>query len=870
MGATVKKLELTLFGTIEIHQAGDLVTGFKSIKAQALLCYLAVTGQPHTRSTLAGLLWGGMPETNARMNLSQALSSLRRFYPGCINTTRQKIALRRDRDIWVDVNIFEARVNSSSSEANMPALEEAIQLYRGDFLENFYVGEAPEFDSWVMIERARLRDLALKTLQILAVHYASQGKTGWATAIDYTNRMLNIEPWQEDAHRLMMFLQAVSGQRSAALVQYNRCRQILADELDVEPEVKTTALYERIRDGKLSSWPEEETFELLGFPYKADPPKHTTSHDIPVQTPLFVGRGTELNQLADLLSNSGVRLVTIVGMGGIGKTQLALTMAHRLAKAKSFQDGIYFVPLTSVTTYSRLLSAIADQVGLSLAGTRQPEEVIFNFLGHKVCLLILDNFEQLLPEVVFLSHLSQIASQSKIIVTSRERLKLREEWVLDLDGLPYPDTLRKGQSTDYDAIILFCKLAQQVRSSFSLEKEFPGVARICQLTQGMPLALEQAASLIRLCQAAEIADQIEQRLDALTTTLLDLPERHHSMRAVFDETWHWLSESEQMVFCRLSVFQGGFTREAAEQVAGATLKILASLADKSLIRIGIGHGEITRYDLHELVRQYAADRLLEAGQAQVTKTRVAHFDFFLALAERAKQFSDTREEGEWLKRFEMDRGNLYAALSWANEQAEADRALRLNAALMTFWLYNSPAKEAIYWLETSLSMRWDKQSQVTMQVRAQVLIVTGYAALQISDLKLAKLRFQEGIELNSKLGGQWGMAWCLRGSGLVCLIQGDLLKAQNFMQESWDICQENQKEIENNPEVAVQLFGAAQARRDSFEMVRWANQEIEYQHSLMLTKNQVSVADWQAAWEKGYAMDPQEGVAFALTYLQTL
>jgi predicted ATPase/DNA-binding SARP family transcriptional activator len=947
------KLELALLGNLEVRRDGFPATDLRSRKAQALLCYLAVTGRSHSRPALAGLLWGDMPEAKARVNLSQALSNLRRSFGDHLTITRQMVAFNGDSDYWLDIEAFEADVNIASARAPVKRMQEAVKLYRGDFLDGFYVRGAPEFEMWVLAQRARLRELALQALHRLIAHYAEQGKAGRAAAIEYTSCLLALEPWREEAHRQMMRLLALNGQRSAALVQYEKCRQALADELDVEPAAETTALYEQIRDGDLEKEARRKG-DLTPSP----------QHNLPAQTTPLIGRGVELAELDRLLTDPAVRLVTITGPGGIGKTRLATAIAHQMAEAGCFRDGVVFAPLTPITARSLLTTTIAERLGLSLAGTPQPEKTLLDFVRGRDYLLVLDNFEQLLPEADFLARLLEVAPWSKLLVTSRERLTLPEEWVLDLEGLPYPGTVQEAQSSDYDAVNLFFQRGRQAWSNFSLEGSLAGVVRICQLTQGMPLALEHAASLIRVCHAGEIADQIESSLDSLSTAFRNLPERHRSMRAVFDGSWRWLSEEERKVFCRLSVFRGGFTRKAAEQVAGASLSVLASLVDKSLLRRCPGQGETTRYDLHELVRQYAADRLLEVGQAEVAQAHDAHLDFFLSLAERTKQFWGAEQEKQWLKRLEPERSNLNAALRWATEHAKAEHALRLNAALVTFWIYSSPKGEASDWLESSLSMPWDKRSLATMRARAEALIVAGHAALQTSNLELAKARFQEGGELCSKLGDRRRLAWSLRGSGFVCLIRGDLAEAQTFVEESRSICREIQnkwclawslyelgnialartelaqaeqllndalellrqqnKELgafrslislghlgraqgnwleakarygealaiqqetgyiqfvaqilegiahiavaDNTPEVAVQFFGAAQARRDSIEMARWAHQDIEYQHSLALTRNQLPAAVWQAAWDEGYLMTHQQGVVFALNWLSS-
>ncbi|MGD2147872.1 MAG: BTAD domain-containing putative transcriptional regulator, partial [Anaerolineae bacterium] len=272
------KLELALLGTVVIRREGLPATDLRSRKAQALLCYLAVTGRPHSRPALAGLLWGGMPETNARMNLSKALSDLRRSFGDHLTTTRQTIGFNRDSDYWLDVEALEANMNSASARAPVKAMEEAIELYRGDFLEDLYVRAAPEFEVWVLAQRARLRELALHALHRLIAHYSEQGDAGRGRAIRHTTRLLALEPWREEAHRQMMSLLALNGQRSAALVQYEQCRQALADELGVDPAGETTALYEQIRDGELDR----------GTGRQADP-LPPPRHNLPAQSTPLIG-----------------------------------------------------------------------------------------------------------------------------------------------------------------------------------------------------------------------------------------------------------------------------------------------------------------------------------------------------------------------------------------------------------------------------------------------------------------------------------------------------------------------------------------------------------------------------------------------------
>ncbi|RLC75358.1 MAG: SARP family transcriptional regulator, partial [Chloroflexi bacterium] len=345
-----EELRLMLLGGVRITRGGTPVTGFVSAKAQALLCYLAVTGRPHFRPALAGLLWGERPEANALMNLRQALTNLRRLFPSHIIVTRHTVAFNRNTPYWLDVEefesgtrILESRFRIQDSGFKIPDslirdLEKTIKLYRGDFLEGFYVRDAPTFEEWMLVQRERLRALALQALHILTAYYTNRGK--YPLALRYITQLLMLAPWQEEAHRQKMLLLARSGQHSAALAQYEICCRILAKELGVEPSAETQALYRRIKAAR-----------------------SIRRNNLPPQPTPFVGREKELAEIARLLANPDCRLLTLIGPGGIGKTRLAIQAAAQ--NSQHFLHGVWFVPLTSVPSTAFLVPAIAEALGFS-------------------------------------------------------------------------------------------------------------------------------------------------------------------------------------------------------------------------------------------------------------------------------------------------------------------------------------------------------------------------------------------------------------------------------------------------------------------------------------------------------------------------
>ena len=482
----------------------------------------------------------------------------------------------------------------------------------------------------------------------------------------------------------------------------------------------------------------------------------------------------------------------------MGKTQLGLSLAHEIARespsiwGSAGFKGVFFVSLEAVATRQHMVMALAGSLNLALSGARDPEKLLLSFLQDKQYLIVLDNFEQLLPEVDFLEKLLSAAPGCKLLITTRERTKLVQEWVLDLYGLPYSDNMEDVRLMDSDSVRLFLQCARHRSADFSLERNFNAVVRICQLVQGMPLALELAASWVRVMTATEIAEQIAHNVLALSSELRNLPVRHRSMQAMLDSSWHWLGTEEQSVMRKLSVFRAGFSHEAAKQVTVAPLSVLSALVDKSFLSLDSRLNTTARYEIHELVRQYAYGQLQASGDAEMTHN--LHMGYFLTLAEQAEQHWDTAQEEEWLRILELERANLHAALRWAFEQGKTEILLRLNAALFTFWVYKSPANEALAWLEKSLSLAWDETQPPVLRSRAKVLNVTGYSAVANVDFKNAQNRFEDGLALYSRLDDQREVAWSLRGCAFVAMIQGDYAKAQPDLEQSLAICQEIQDE----------------------------------------------------------------------------
>ena len=814
-------LQLSVFGGLRIR-LGELSLGeVLPQKAQALLCYVAVEQCEHSRPALASLLWGEFPEFDAATNLRQTLSQLRRVLDPYLLVTRHTVTFNADSAYRLDCDEFARCLTPRGGDIDISQWRAAIELYRGDFLQGFTLRDAPAFDDWAVLQRERFHTRAENALLALSDHGSVRGD--FALAITYATRLLELDPWREEAHHRLMWLYVRTGQRSAALAQYQSCRRTLDRELGVEPTAETTALYERIKAAQASPPP---TIFVPGSP--------------------FVGRVTEQSEIARHLADPALRLLTIVGPGGIGKTRLALEVAA--AWSPRFLHGARFVDLASVTTEPAFISTLVSALG-GIHGSRDPRLQLREALAGKDLLLVLDNFEQLVDQaadvlVDILGH----APDVRRLVTSRERLQLRDEWLIELNGLDLPPPMATGSET-YSAIALFIASARKVRPDFALTAEdTPAVARICRLVDGTPLGIELSAAWTRTLSCGEIAREIERNLEFLTTPLRDLPARHRSLRAVFDHSWRLLGSEERRVLRRLAVFRGGFSREAAEEIAGASTALLGALLDKSLVYLRPNSAQIPRYDMHEMVRHYARQQLDQAGELDVV--RALHHSFFLRMAERAQPQLGGGDQKSWLDLLDREHDNLREALQTAVDRGEEEHGLRLVGALWRFWWTRGYLVEGASRLRSVLSVQGQSSpaagspSGPTRALRAQALHGLGVLLQEQGDYMEAEACHEQSLALRRALGDRRGVAFSLNSLGVLAMDQGEYPRAEALYEESLALKRElgDTRGISgtlNNLGIAVSAQGHAERA------------EALYQESLDLCR----------------ALDDQDGIAVALVNL---
>ena len=443
--------------------------------------------------------------------------------------------------------------------------------------------------------------------------------------------------------------------------------ELIANCLNISPTERST--FVRVARGELNLERLPAVIKTSANPIgvsasPASPPRV----NLPILPTPLIGRHHEIEELGQLLHDPNCRLLTLVGPGGIGKTRLAIETASHLPAA--FADGVYFVPLAPINTTRFIVPVIADALGFvfQTASPADPQAQLFHYLQDKQALLLLDNLEHLLaePGIELLAELLASAPQVKLLVTSRESLGLQGEWVFEVQGLPIPDSEHMLDNVQNTSAELFLQRARRAHVRFNATiEDYTAIVRICQLVDGMPLGIELAAAWVRTLTCDEIATEIERGLDFLSASTRDLPARHRSMRAVFDHSWRLLPENEQASLLRLSVFQGGFQREAAEAVAEATLPVLSTLVTKSLIRRS-GTG---RYDLHELIRQFAAEHFTERPAEQAA-TQARHGRYYLTLFSQADARLRSSTQRETLVELTVELENFQAAWDWAITQGE--------------------------------------------------------------------------------------------------------------------------------------------------------------------------------------------------------
>ena len=576
---------------------------------------------------------------------------------------------------------------------------------------------------------------------------------------------------------VVMLRKIESGERRPS----TQIAELIANCLDIPPTQKET--FVRVARGELRvdriSHLSNLTQDSNIFPSQAAP-----RNNLPVLPTPLIGRTHELKELNQLLDNPDCRLLTLVGSGGIGKTRLAVETASQIQN--KFPDGVVFVPLAPVNSSRLIVPVIADSVGFAFQSEirSEPKLQLLSFLREKKMLLLIDNIEHLLnePDIELFSELLAIAQKVKLLVTSREPLSLQTEWVYEVQGLPVPNEPQSESVIQGTSIELFIQRARRANAGFVAETDdLPTIAHISQLVDGMPLGIELAASWVRTLSCEEIAREIEGGLDFLHVSARDLPPRHRSMRVVFDYSWKLLSDEEQSVLARLSIFQGGFSREAAEHVAGATLPMLSSLITKSLVRRS---GE-RRYDLHEVVRQYAAGQLADQPEAERDVSE-CHARYVMKYFSDQDQRLRSSAQQNAIEELSVEKDNVRAAWSWCIAHHEFDLIEKSLLAFETFFDARGWAHEGLDYLNSALEAL-EKNDANHSPVLGHLLSAQSLLLFRLGYIEQARVKLEQGIEILRPLNQPRVLSEALSFLGIVSIMLGKYPQALKSLYEGLEL-----------------------------------------------------------------------------------
>jgi predicted ATPase/class 3 adenylate cyclase len=513
-------------------------------------------------------------------------------------------------------------------------------------------------------------------------------------------------------------------------------------------------------------------------------------HNLPTQLTSFIGRRKEMEQIGQILRDH--RLVTLTGAGGSGKTRLSLQVAANLIE--QFPDGAWFVELAPVSDAELIPRTILSAFGVIEHQARSVLEILIDYLHEKRLLLILDNCEHLIEACAKLANTFLSQTQTlKILATSREALGVPGEVNWQVPSLSLPDVEHLpdiGQLTQYEAIQLFIERATLVQPNFTVRNDNAAfVAQICSRLDGIPLAVELAASRVKALSVDQISRRLDDRFRLLTGGARTALPRQQTLRATIDWSYDLLSEYERALFRRLAVFSGGWTLEAAEQVGTATgsewdtLDLLARLVDKSLVNMYESAGE-TRYRMLETTRQYALEKLVESGEDQTDYNH--HLAYFLQLAENAESQLIGPDQTEWLNRLESEHDNFRSALGWSMQSGKKDEALQIAGALGLFWLKHSHFSEGRKWFGDILKSHPNASDRAKLKAWRWA----GFMAFWQMDLVESRRIYTESLELEQALEDRWGIAFSLHMLANIASTEGDVKTARELHKKSMVISRE--------------------------------------------------------------------------------
>jgi predicted ATPase/DNA-binding SARP family transcriptional activator len=744
-------LEFRILGPLDVRAHGESIP-LGGAKRRALLALLLVrANEVVSTDRLIDELWGERAPATAANTLQVHISHLRRALHAGLEDQASPVLVTeppgyvlRISPESLDATRFEGLVLAADAAPDAAEasrlLTEALGLWRGPALAD--VADL----RLAQPEIARLDELRRRALEDRVERELERGRH--TEVLAEVEALVADHPFSERLRGQLMLALYRAGRQADALDAYQHARRVLTDELGLEPGPELRELHQSILRQDLSIAPSAGGDAQLRLP------SFLTG---------FVGREQELEEVAALV-RGGVRLLTITGLGGIGKTRLGVEAARSLDQ--DFPDGVAYIQLAAIADPGLVASTIAQALGESAVAAADTLEA---FLRDKRLLLVLDNFEQVVEAAPLLPRLLE-APGLAVLVTSRSALRVSGEHEYPVPALPLPE-----------AVALFTDRARAVNPHFvAADADGGAIEELCARLEGLPLAIELAAARTKLLTPAAMLGRLGGRLDLLAEGPRDAPERHRALRATLDWSYELLTPQQQHVFAHLGIFVGGCAVEAAEAVCGdgrrTTLDDLAAVVAESLARRE--PAPQARITLLETVREYAVERLRSLGAEE--DARVRHADYFLEFAEAAEAASTGPDQSDWYGRLELEHDNLRAALSFVRERAEADVELRFCVALWRFWQIHGHLDEGRSALEAALAS--NPSGDPALLTRA--LNGAGVLAGEQGDFEAAAGFFEPSLELARQLGDHARIAGALANLGNLALFSGDLPRARLLYEES--------------------------------------------------------------------------------------
>ncbi|MBN9393142.1 MAG: tetratricopeptide repeat protein [Chloroflexi bacterium] len=891
-------IQITTLGEVSLNLSGQVKPPSITRKAEALLIYLICNKQAYSREVLADLFWENDEPGAALNSLRVALTQLRPMLKDHLIATHHQIGIRPSASISLDIQLMQEHLEKSRSlprnHAQTEALAElaaAVELYKGPFFAGWYLRNCPRFEQWQFAQQQLFEQMIFGALQELVESYLELGN--YVPALKYARRWLDLDPFNEEAHRQYMRLLYISGQRQNALDFYRWCKKLLQEELQVEPSQATKVLYHQIRDGKSlpgkapATGLSREVEEPVQIPKNS--PNTPLSTNFPYPLTSMVGRKIEMERIRELLSQPSVRLLTLTGVGGSGKTRLATELAMELSRDSQFKDGIIFVPLASFHSPDELILCMVQALSLNIDPQLSLLENLKDYLRNRYQLLILDNFEQILVAAPIVADLLKSSPGLKILVTSREHLNLYGEQLYPVKPLALPkkdEQILPPQLLKNPSIQLLTDRIKALDPDFELTVEnAPTIIQICIRLEGLPLAIELAAAASRTTSLEDLMTRLDRRMKVLVGGPVDADERQQAIKSTITWSYQPLKPELQQVFRFMSVVADSLDEKAACVIfnldispefsenkpgqndaftgtvsSGKIVEWLNLLVTKNLLMLQRNPDGQKRFGILKTLAEYGFEQLLINGEAFELQKR--HATYFAGLAESASTNLSGSEAQNAVKRLGQNYAEILNALHWAEEN-DLDITIRLAKSLTAYWEIQGYHQQAHHYLEDLLKRSKDWEIDQSMQILDLLTSITwkqgdyqttlkfyqqllDYKEAQNDQEGIAEIKFrfsvlvfqkgemslgeklvEESLAIFSRLGNQLGLAKCYNGLAALASEKGQFEKAFFYHNKCLEIYRK--LDDESGTITALTNLGTIASRQQKFALAR-----SYYQESLLL------------------------------------